>query len=150
MKRLLLIVTVAISLNAKSQIQKTSLPDLTKIGEIKSAMAFKADLNYYLSDKDTVYLIQFDNQKYTSISDIQSVRFKETGGVLNDLYKLLSEAIDAEKGKENAFKLGEEEVLIKSSRMMGVKYIYFYIVKNGAFFNLTKKELDKLFNKQSN
>lgn len=135
------------SINCFSQIQKTSLPDLTKVGEVKSAIIFKADLNYFLSNKDTVYIIQFDNQKYTSISDIQSVQFKETGGVLNELYKIMSEAINAEKGKENAFKLGDEEVLIKSSRMMGIKYIYFYKVKNGAFFNLTKKEIDKLFNK---
>lgn len=130
-----------------SQIQKTDTPKLIKIGEAKRALFSIAELDYSISGADTIYSITFDNAKYTEIKDVQTITFKETGEVLNSLYQILIEAVDADKGKENTFKLGTEDVMITTGKTMGAKYIYFTIVKSGAFFNLSKKEINKLFGK---
>lgn len=89
----------------------------------------------------------FNNLKYKSITDIQSIRFSEDGGTLNSLYQILSETFDLETGKHNTFKLGKEDIAATSNKMMGVKYIDLMIIGKGSYFNLTKKQLDKLFNR---
>ncbi len=149
MKRMILLFCFTIAINSGfAQLEKTEIPPSIKIGAAKRGFISIAQLEYFLSGTDTVYMISFNNLKYTTIKDFQTLHFKETGGVLNSLYRLLSESMDAEKGKEATFKLGKEEILVKSSRMMGGKYIYFYIVNKEAYFNITKKELDQLFNRK--
>jgi hypothetical protein len=149
MKSILLFTVIAIfnAVMASAQIQKTDLPEMAKIAEVKSAGTFIADLRYYLSGSDTMYVITFNNLKYTTLTDIKSISFSGKDGTLQELYKILIETLDSEPGFEKPFKLGDDEVLVKSNRMLGVKYISFWIVKNAAYFQLNKKQINKLFNK---
>lgn len=131
-----------------SQIQKTQLPDRIKVGEIKSGYAFIASLTYSVSDGDTTYTILYDNNKYTKITDIQKLVFNEDGGVLNSLYQILSETIEQEKGKRSTIKLGEDDIAITAERMMGVKYVDVMNMKDGSYFSLTQRQLNKLFRRK--
>jgi hypothetical protein len=131
-----------------TQIQKTTLPESVKIGEVKSVGVFFAELSYIVVDQDTVYNLMFKNQKYSSITDIQSIQFSEDGETLGSLYQILNETFDLEKGKHNTFKLGKQDIAATLNKMMGTKYINVMIIGTGAYFNLTKKQLDKLFNKR--
>lgn len=142
---LLLLSIVLFSLTSYSQLEKSDIPASTKIAEVKSAGAFIADLSFYTTGPDTTYIITFENLKYKSINNIKTVSFEGKNETLNKLYSLLSEAVNQEVGKENSFKLGKTEVMVKSNKMLGVRYVEFYIVENGAFFQLTKKQINKLF-----
>lgn len=149
MKNLILSALLFFTLvNCSAQIQKTSLPELINIGEVKSGLVFVASLNYIINTKDTSYTIFFNNDKYKTITDIQSIVFNEDGGVLNSLYQILNETFEMEKGKQNSLKLGDDDLVITSNKTMGVKYIDIMKIKNGAYFSLTRKQLDKLFNKK--
>lgn len=146
----LFILTITVMLtwiNGFGQIEKINLPESKTVGEIKSLGAFVADLKYYTTSNDTTYTLMFRNLKYQTLTDIKSVSFDGKGGTLESLYNILVESLDAEKGKDNAFKLGKEDIIVKTQSMMGAKYIMFWVAESGAYFNLTKKQLDKLFGK---
>lgn len=143
----LLIAVILCGFSSYSQLEKSSIPLTTKIAEVKSAGTFIADLSYYTTGNDTIYMITFRNLKYTSITNIKAVSFDGKNETLTRLYGVLNETINRAAGEYNSFKLGDTEVIVKSSRMLGVKYIVFSIVENGAYFQLTKKQIDKLFNR---
>lgn len=146
MKRLLIAMSL-ITGTANAQMEKINLPPTIKVGEVKSLATFIADLGYYIEGTDTTYMLSFNNLKYQTLKDTKFIYFKSTGGTFNSLYQAMLETLDQDKGTDNIFKLGKDEVMIKSERMMGAKYIKFFILENGAYFQLTKKQIDKLFGK---
>lgn len=102
------------------------------------------DLDYYVKATDTTYLLTFANKNYSAITDMQSVSFKELGGTLASLYKILNEKFGKEDVDGESFKLGGKDVIIKSTK----KYVSFTLLDTGAWFSLTKKQLDQLFGKR--
>lgn len=144
---LLILAIILLNFPSYSQLEKSDIPLTTKIAEVKSAGTFIAELSYYTTGNDTIYMITFRNLKYTSITNIKTVSFDGKNETLTRLYGVLIETLSLDAGKDNSFKLGETEVMVKSNKMLGVKYIKFFTVENGAYFQLTKKQIDKLFNR---
>lgn len=147
MKRMLLVISLITSIASRAQIEQTTIPKSFKIGEAKIFDKLIASLSFSIPASDTFYLLTFNNAKYT-ITDVHSVSFKETGGVLNILYNILSEVIEMKKGEYKSFKLGDEEIVATANRAMGIKFVDIMILKNGAYFSIRKKQLDSLFNKK--
>jgi hypothetical protein len=136
-----------------SQIQKKELPKETIVGIVKNGGSIKIKLSYYIdenSPKDTTYSLVYNDANYTTIDVFETVIFAETGNTLNDLYALLKESLNAENGKETSFELGKTNVIVITKISMGVRNILVSFSKNSnnsGFLYLTKREVDKLFNK---
>jgi hypothetical protein len=145
MKQTLLFFFSLISLRAISQLQKVELSPVVKIGEAKIVGEPIAWLNYIASNSDTTYYLKFKNAKYSTLTDIQTITFENTPGILDSLYNTLRAAIEMDNGKEISLILGKEVLLLKEERAMGMKFIT--IIKTGAYFSLRKKQLDSLFNR---
>lgn len=135
------------TLNCFCQLQKVELPELKKIGETKIAGTFVASLNFQEAKRDTIYYLKFNNAKYSTLTDIQSISFNNTPGILDTLYNTFLSALEMESGKTTSFLLGKELISVKEERSMGMKFITI-IKSDGSFFSLRKKQLDKLFNKK--
>jgi hypothetical protein len=127
-----------------AQIEKLKPLDVTKIGEIKSVGVLIAKLEYTLSGSDTTYILTYNNLKYNT-TDIRSFKFKETGGVLNAFYEYINNAIS--KNEKTDIVLGDEAMILRPQRTMGIKHCDIMLT-GGDYFTLTKKNLDKLFNKK--
>lgn len=147
-KILFTISLMTIAVACAAQIEKTSPLKWERISQIKEGLRLIASLQYAVQDGDTTYSIVFTNNKYTHIIDIKSIDFAEDGGVLTSLYTLLIESLEAPKGNRNTFKLGGKDVSVTTDKMLGLKFITFEILDNEANFRLTKKQLNKLFNKK--
>ena len=153
MKYCLILSLLFIQIETYSQIQKKEVPKETIIGIVKNAGSIKIKLSYYIDEnnpKDTTYSIVYNDANFTTIDVFETVIFSETGNTLNDLYALLKESLDAENGKETSFELGKTSVLVVTKISMGVRNILVSFSKNSngsGFLYLTKKEVDKLFNK---
>jgi len=146
MKPILLCFALALMLQASAQLQKTEIPKTTTVGKLKRGGITMGELSYAVPVKDTLYFLDYDNQEYKRIKKNETVSFKETGGVCNGLYQMFADAMDKAKGEETAFKLGEDDFYIKTTATLGAKVLYVAVTGKGTF-NITRKELDRLFNK---
>lgn len=148
MKRLLISCqTLFLTTSCYCQLQKIDLPEMIKIGEAKIVGSFVASLNFIHSNNDTTYYLKFNNAKYSTLTDIQSISFNHTPGILDSLYKTFSTALDMKEGKTISILLGKEMISVKEERSMGMKFIT--IMKtDGAFFSLRRKQLESLFNRK--
>lgn len=154
MKYLLTSLCLFYSLIIKAQIspiQKS--PVSITIGKIAPMGAFVAELSYMKNEadeKDTTYILRFNNMKYKHIDAIESVYFSGTGGVVDDLYKAFKSVFNEENKKNKdyiiKFSLGKEVVAISNTKAMGVTSAMF-LVKD-AYFSLTEKQIDKLFGRK--
>lgn len=151
------IIVVAIALIASfSTFAQVQIIDVDKsqsvtVGKLRSGLAFVADLEYKLDDKDTVYTLSFQDNRYTHITSIKSVSFNSDGDALNSVYTIFK-SIFKEENKKNkdysvTFKLGQETVMVANSRMMGISYVRFF-VGNSYSIPLLESQVDKLFGKQ--
>lgn len=148
MKYLLAILIFSLSCNYTfGQIERTDLARWTIYSEVRSLGDLVASLKYMVKEKDTTYIILFRNLQYTHINDVQSISFNSDSAVLNSLYQILSETLDSKNRKQNTFKLGNKDVIATCIKVPGMKSVNIKLAETGAYFGLTRKELDKLFNK---
>src|ERR1044072_2987375 len=110
MKYVMIATLILIYSTSMSQIVETKIPKAIKIGEATIMDTTVASLSYSVSTSDTFYVLTFDNAKYTT-TYVHTVSFNETGGVLNSLYKILSDVLEMKKGDYKSFTLGEEEIV---------------------------------------
>lgn len=124
----------------------------TIVGKIAPMGGFVAELSYRKNeadDKDTTYMLRFNNMKYTRIDVIESVRFSGIGNAVEDLYKVFK-SVFSEENKNNKeyvaqFSLGKDAVVISHTKGMGIISAMFLV--RDAWFSLTEKQVDKLFGK---
>lgn len=106
MRYLMIACLCFVTIISNAQIETVKLPDIIKIGEVTYMGQFVAELHYIPVKNDTTYSLLFDNQKYSSISDLERVEFQSSPGILDTLYNLFSKSFDLEKGKQTTFYLG--------------------------------------------
>ena len=120
------------------------------IGKLKSGFAFIAELEYKLDNKDTVYTLSFQDNRYTQITSIKSVSFNSDGDALNSVYSIFKSVFKDENKKNKdynvTFNLGQKTVQVINSRMMGITYVRL-LVDNSYSIPLLESQVDKLFGK---
>ena len=109
------------------------------------------------SSVDTLYHIHFKDQQYNSgdCHDwFDNLFFTGNSKILNDLYLELKGDFDLEKDKTDMFnlnnKLNKVKFAVQTTKIMFTRVIFIQVstkTKSNCYFYLTKKELDKLFNK---
>lgn len=135
-----------------SQIKVVEEPKSVQIGKVGggSMSPFIASLEYYNGDANIkTYILMYNNLKYATINDINSLRFTATEDELNSFYEELKKSFESEKGNEKKFELGKESVWVKTIKNLGVTSLQITTSDEGSlgFFYLTMKQLTKLFGK---
>lgn len=153
MKKLLFVLLSFISLSVSAQIKEVSSSKYVEIGRVNLGMGvFLSSLSVI---KDTAsgsnsYLWMYRNAKYTTLTDIKSIDFTASDEDLEGLYNLLKTQMGAEKGSEKRLELGKHTLNFTTTKSLGTSYLVIYdLTGSVGYFNLTAKQLDKLFGKQS-
>ena len=154
MKQILVVAIALIAtINSYGQVQLLQVDNnqTVTVGKLKSGFAFIADLEYKIDDKDTVYTLSFQDNRFTQITSIKSVSFNSDGDALNSVYSIFKSVFKDENKKNKdynvTFKLGQETVMVANSRMMGITYARLF-VNNSYSIPLLESQVDKLFGKQ--
>jgi hypothetical protein len=153
MKKILVVAIALIaSLPSFAQIQVIDVNKSSSVtvGKLKSGLAFIADLEYKLDDKDTLYTLSFQNNRYQQIVAIESIHFNADGNALDGFYSICK-SVFSEENKKNkdysvTFKLGNQTIMVVNSRMMGTTYVRIF-VGNAYTLPLLESQIDKLFGK---
>jgi hypothetical protein len=90
----------------------------------------------------------YRNAKYTQIDSYETLNFRSEGNTLNTLFDLMQKAILSENPKEYevTIKLGNEPLIIKGNKSMGVKGVQF-LTSKGWLAPINETQLKKLFGK---
>jgi hypothetical protein len=147
MKSIFLISFLTVAVTAFGQIQRTNLPDLKKIGEVKYMGTFIAELSYTTIGGDTSYSLLFNNAKYSTITDLITIKFDSSPGILDTLYNILNTGFELANDKKSTFYLGKEFIAVNTEKSMGIKFIRILALDRKAYFYLRKKQLNELFGK---
>ena len=153
MKKILVVAIALIAtVNSFGQVQiiEVDKNQSVTIGKLKSGFAFVAELEYKLDNKDTVYTLSFQDNRYTQITSIKSVSFNSDGDALNTVYSIFKSVFKDENKKNKdynvTFNLGQKTVQVINSRMMGITYVRL-LVDNSYSIPLLESQVDKLFGK---
>jgi hypothetical protein len=153
MKKILMVaITLIAVINSFGQVQiiEVDKNQSVTVGKLKSGFAFIADLEYKLDDKDTVYTLSFQDNRFTQITSIKSVSFNSDGDALNSVYSIFKSVFKDENKKNKdynvTFNLGQKTVQVINSRMMGITYVRL-LVDNSYSIPLLESQVDKLFGK---
>ncbi|HOZ84773.1 MAG TPA: hypothetical protein PK191_04740 [Niabella sp.] len=151
----LLVFAVAIQLVVHGQIQELSASKTVwiTIGQLKWLANTKASLKYASNGKDTVYLMQLQDD--TKLKDSRDrvvtksfgISFKEAGQTLNQLYNMLQaffeDANKRNKNYERSFRLGNDLVLVRHYMFIPTHTIIF--VSKDSHIIFSEREIRKLF-----
>lgn len=140
------IVCILISLNTHAQIIETNSSSVpTTIGSFNKAFGSQAYLIQTINPGDTIYTLRF---KIYGDKDLNTISFKEEGGTLNSLYKILISFFYPENKTNNnykrTFKLGNEDITCTISTAGNLSVVF---GTNHGFFLMTEKQCGKLFGK---
>jgi spore maturation protein CgeB len=153
MKQILVVaiaLIASVSSFAQLQVIDVNKNPSTTVGKLKSGLAFIAELDYRLDDKDTIYTLSYQDNKYQHIVAIKSINFNSDGNALDGFYSICK-SVFSEENKKNKdynviFKLGNEEMMVMNSRMMGITYVRI-VIGNSYTLPLLESQVDKLFGK---
>jgi hypothetical protein len=153
MKKILVVaIALIVSFSSFAQIQVIDVNKSSSVtvGKLKSGLAFVADLEYKLDDKDTLYTLSFQNNRFQQIVAIESIHFNADGNTLYGFYSICK-SVFSEENKKNkdysvTFKLGNQTIMVVNSRMMGTTYLRIF-AGNAYTLPLLESQIDKLFGK---
>jgi hypothetical protein len=137
------IAAMMISLTASSQLTAKK-ENSTMIGQYAKFGTIYAELGSKTTDGNTSYYLSYRNLTYSYITDIQTINFEGDDNTVNQLYNILNSLISSKETQAN-FALGNEDITVTKMNIMGINCLKIYTEL--GFFYLTKKQLDKLFNK---
>ncbi len=152
---ILLWLTISVSLAASAQLQEmeTSNTNWITKGEIKWLGKTKASLKYFVSNRNTTYLLYMqDEQKLKNNRDMTvvqyfSITFSGIDNAANNLYELLNSFFTQEnrnnKKLQKIVKLGNEMVHVQHYGKLTGPAIMLSTKENHILF--TQKELKRLF-----
>jgi hypothetical protein len=144
MKKIIIVVVVILfNLTASSQLTAKK-ENSTIIGQYAKFGTIYAELGAKTTDSNTSYYLSYRNLKYSYITDIQTINFEGDDNIVNQLYNVLNSLISSKETQAN-FALGNEDMTVSKINIMGINSLKIYT--EFGFFYLTKKQLDKLFNK---
>lgn len=153
----LLVFALTMQCMVHAQIQELSAAkaEWITIGQLKWLANTKASLKYASNGKDTVYLMQLQDD--TKLKDSRdrvitksfSISFKEAGQTLNQLYNMLQsffeDGNEKNKNYEKTFRLGNDLVLVRHYMFIPTHTIMFVAKDSHIIFS--ERELKKLFGK---
>lgn len=150
MRYLLIAITLLFSITSYSQLTEVAEVKKVTVGEVRPMGSFIAGLYYMPSElTDTTYVIMYRNIRFKTLTDIQSIKFKNVDNTVGKLYDLLNSVFDPEimndtKWKKN-IKLGDTDIIIAPvSTGLGDTVMLF--VNDDNYFYLNQRQLRKLFN----
>lgn len=134
---------------AQAQIEVKTTPKKKKIGEARSFGHFTAEFYYSVSDDDTLYTIMFSDEQYRQIIDYKTFSFENIDSAVDKFYNAIKTVFDDANRKNKDYKLsiklGDNDITIANYTVMGITSAM--IFAKGGYFSLTKKLLDRLFDK---
>jgi hypothetical protein len=128
--------------NAQLTVQE-SAPTVT-VG--KTALG---ELYYKIIDNDTMYTLLFRNAEYSTLIDYCSVTWQSEMGETQNLYDIIMSVFKDENKKNKEykiqFKLGSTDVIVSTSRVMGMTQAWFWT--NDGYTAFTQEQVKRLFGK---
>ena len=128
-----------------AQLTKVKTYPTVTIGEVSNLVKFIAKLYYKVGDKDTTYVIEFNDMRYSTTTNIKSISFRNQQGALDSLYSMLSAALNKPSEQPTLLKLGNEDISFSAKKAYGPASVTIYF--QSAYFTLNRKQLNKLFGK---
>lgn len=123
-----------------------------EIGELKIVGSFQASCTLFIDKKtnDSTYVISFLNGKYSTLVDIVSFSFDETGGDFEKLFKLIETNLAEKAKKEIEIPLKNGTLTLVFDKYMGtasmsMRWYSKGVLSYSGYFTL--KQYKKLFGK---
>lgn len=136
-----------------AQITMTEKADWKTVGKMKSLGSTMASLEYRVSGRDTIYLLfmkDFTKRGEKAEPQFFSLTFNGMDNTLEKFYQLLkSFFLDENRKKGNytqSFRLGEQMVYLQHSILITGKGVR--LSTKEGYINLTKGDIEKLFNRK--
>jgi hypothetical protein len=153
MKKIIAILAVVLATatvaTAQIEVYDSVATQKTTIGKLKRGFTEQAELYYYADEGDTTYNILFNNAKYQTISDWQSISFAGGQETLDQLFAVVTTFYSDENKKNKEYKrklkLGDMNITLSNYRIMGITSVMVWC--NDGYFFMTEKEAYKLFGK---
>lgn len=145
MKKVLLVLALTVgTLVSKAQLKSVTpitVKGMAKRGPYKVVAIYQSD--------STSYSLTYWDKSYTAIEVYSDIKFKGNDQMIETLYQMFKNQIDAEKGTENVFQLGEQVIKMKTGKFLGAKLIDVWVEEplHVGHFEITASEVNKLFNK---
>jgi hypothetical protein len=152
MKKLLVLLISFVSFASYGQISVINIPKSNEVGKVKSGMYTHAEITYMVDDKDTTYTFTYLDAQYKMLTEYKSVYFQSDGKSLESFYKICKSVFN-EQNKKNkdysvSFKLGNDFMFVRNSRMFGIGYVTIGVIDKGYTIQLLESQIDKLFAKK--
>ena len=141
-------ISLFISHECFSQIQILESSKSVEVGKLKAGYITIAELSYNVNESDTVYTMFYRNAKFTQLDSYESFIFSGVGNTIDVFYDLMQKAIKSDNPKEYevSIKLGNESLIIKGYKTLGIKGVQFLTAK-GWLAPINESQLNKLFGK---
>ena len=154
MKNILISLFCALSFQILgAQITMAEKTDWQLVGKLKSLGSTIASLEYRESGRDTTYLLLMrDFTKRGDNAELQffTIKFNGVDNTLDTFYKLLkSFFLDENRSNKNynqTFRLGDQMVHLQHTLLVTGKGVR--VTTKEGYINLSKGDIDKLFNKK--
>ena len=151
MKKLLVFSMLLVSFVSYGQIAVLSIPKSNEVGKIKSGMYTHAEITYTTEGKDTTYTFRYMDAQYKTLTEYKSVYFQSDNNTLESFYQICKSVFSDENKKNKYysvdFKMGNDFMLVKNSRMFGIWYVTIGVINKGFTIQLLESQIDKLFGK---
>lgn len=142
MKYTLILLLVSTQCFAQIEIKKN--PKRVDVAEIKRT-GVSLSYTFYEGDTDTIYALSYFNHEYPLLKEYEVLVFRNEGGTINSLYKILKGVFEDPKNKDYyvSFKLGGKDVSVSNFRSMGVTQARLKTPEGYTIFS--EKDIEKLF-----
>lgn len=137
MKKLLLSTAIAfMALTTTAQTKRLDI--LTAQSKAPSEKYFKLSMSIDMSANDTSRYMQFQNAKYSSITDLGIFRFEDYNE-LNELFMLMEKAMD--DGEDITYNFGEHTVSDRSSKK---KNFVIFFLESGEYTVISRRQINEV------
>ncbi len=147
MKKIVLFLSILMSVSAFSQIKVLKNESLLEVGKENSVTLYK---------KDKKYIFNYQDVNSSNLNTFRTFAFSDLNKDFDTLYKLISDGFIEMPTSEITLELPNDIVGLHFARNYGQITVQFvqYINKNKKYVGksqfLTKKDVDKLFGKDRN
>jgi hypothetical protein len=151
MKKIILICSMAMSLNGFSQLNVVPVEKAIEIGKIAPMGMFIISME---KTKDT-YTVTYRDYKFIQITEIKSFSFKDENNAFEDLYAMIIKGFDTMPEEDTMLELGGKHVWLHYEKSMGFPVFRFAHAVDananviGFSQLLSKKQVIKLFSKKA-
>lgn len=152
MKKVILFFAIAFCAIAFAQIKIDNSPNSITIGKITAGSITLSKKND--TELGDVYSICYNDAKFTKIDSFKCFGFIETGNDLDKFYNVIMEGFDSSPKENIKLDFPLDKIELNFEKMMGIVSMRFnqFNKRTGIYSYsgfVTKKQIDKLFNKNN-